>query len=187
MSETWRDLFDGKTLANWMSTRFGGEGDVDVEEGVIRLNFGQPLTGITYQGNDLPKNNYEIRLEAKRVDGLDFFCALTFPVDDSHCSFVVGGWGGSVVGISSIDEMDASENETTDYMTFTNDQWYDIRVRVTPGLLEAWIDDKRVVNADVAGRRLSTRIEVDLSQPLGICCFDTQTALRNIRIREIKD
>ncbi len=79
-SDIWRELFDGKTLTHWNSTRFGGEGDVDVEEGVIRLDFGQPLTGITYQGNDLPKNNYEIQLEAKRVDGLDFFCALTFPV-----------------------------------------------------------------------------------------------------------
>ena len=26
---------------------------------------------------------------------------------------IVGGWGGTVVGLSSIDGMDASENETT--------------------------------------------------------------------------
>jgi len=145
------------------------------------------MTGITYAGENLPTNNYEIQLEAKRVDGFDFFCALTFPVDDSHCSLVVGGWGGSVVGISSIDDMDASENDTTEYMTFKNDQWYRIRVRVTPGVLEAWIDEDRVVNVDVADRRLSTRIEVDLNKPLGICAFDTQAALRNIQIRELDE
>ena len=185
-TDGWRNLFDGETLANWKVTRFGGEGDVYVKDGTIMLDFGQYMTGITYDGDDLPTNNYEVELEAKRVDGLDFFCALTFPVDDSYCSFVVGGWGGSVVGISSIDDMDASENDTTDYMNFTLDQWYKIRVRVTPGVLEAWIDDKRIVNQDVTGSRLSTRIEVDLNQPLGICSFDTQAALRNIRLRELE-
>ena len=184
-NEAWRDLFDGKTLSNWKSTKFGGEGEVYVEDGAIRLDFGQPMTGITYDGDALPKNNYEIQLEAQRVDGFDFFCGLTFPVDDSHCSLVVGGWGGSVVGISSIDDMDASENNTTSYIPFTNEKWYVIRVRVTPGLLEAWIDGKRVVDEDVSESKLSTRIEVDLSRPLGVASFDTQAAIRNIRLREL--
>jgi hypothetical protein len=47
--------------------------------------------------------NYEIKLEAKKVTGNDFFCGMTFPVGDSFCSFIVGGWGGPVVGLSSID------------------------------------------------------------------------------------
>jgi hypothetical protein len=81
--------------------------------------------------------------------------------------------------------MDASENETTDYLPFKNGQWYKFRVQVTPGLIQAWVDDKRFVNVDVEGRKLSTRIEVDLSIPLGFCCFDTEAAIRDIAIREI--
>ena len=182
-SKKWRSLFDGKTLGDWVSTRFGGEGEVIVKDGQIQCDYGQYITGVTYKGEDLPKNNYEIELEAMRVDGSDFFCGLTFPVDDSHCSFIVGGWGGSVTGISSIDDFDASENDTTDYMQFDNNKWYKIRVRVTKGVLEAWIGDKKMVSREVADARLSTRIEMDPCKPLGIACFNTQAAYRNIRIR----
>lgn len=181
----WRSLFNGKDLTGWKVSEFGGEGDVVIEDGRIVLDMGQPMTGVTYTEKDLPTNNYEIEVEAMRVEGFDFFCCLTFPVDDSHCSFVAGGWGGSVVGISSIDHMDASENETTGFRRFDPKTWYKIRVRVTPNRLVALIDDKEYVDQDIEGRDLSTRIEVDASIPLGIAAFDTQAAIRNIRIREI--
>lgn len=185
--ESWRSLFDGKTLGDWKSTEFGGEGDVRVENGNIECDFGQYLTGVTYTGKDLPTSNYEIELEASRQDGFDFFCGLTFPVDDSHVTFVVGGWGGSVVGISSIDDMDASENDTTAYVVFKKEQWYKIRVRVTADRIQAWIDDKVIVDKDVKGSRLSTRIEVDRSKPLGLASFDTHAAYRHIRIRAVTE
>ena len=121
-----------------------------------------------------------------RVDGVDFFCALTFPVADSHCTLVVGGWAGSVVGLSSIDGRDASENETTRYMAFKDNQWYRIRVRVAKERIQAWIDDERVVDQAISGRRLDTRIEVELSKPLGVCAWETRAALRNIRIRRLE-
>ena len=181
----WTSLFDGKSLGHWKSTNFGGEGEVEVKNGVIMCDYGQYMTGITHSGRDLPKNNYEIELEARRDDGFDFFCGITFPVDDSHASFITGGWGGSVTGISSIDDMDASENNTTGYSVFKNKQWYKIRIRVTPGHLQAWIDDENYVNEEVTADRLSTRIEVDRSKPLGIACFDTQASYRNIRIRKV--
>ena len=76
------------------------------------LDFGSSMTGVTYQGKDLPRTDYEIRLEAQRIDGTDFFCGLTFPVHDAHLSLIVGGWGGSLVGLSSLDGKDASRNET---------------------------------------------------------------------------
>lgn len=185
VDEVWHDLFDGQSLKGWKSTNFGGEGEVHVEDEQIILPFGQPMTGINYEGGDLPTTDYELRLEAMRVDGTDFFCALTFPVADSHCSLVVGGWGGSVVGLSSIDGEDASENETTSYQTFENSKWYALRIRVTEKSLQAWIDDKRVINQDIEGRELSLRIEVELSKPLGIASFDTQAALRNIQYRKL--
>src|SRR5262249_47648237 len=138
-AEKWQPLFDGKTLAGWKVTPFGGEGEAVVEDGQLILEIGSPMSGVTYT-RDFPKQDFEISLEAMRVEGTDFFCGLTFPVRDSHASFIVGGWAGSVVGISSIDGQDAANNETTQVITFKTKQWYKIRVRVTAELIRAWID-----------------------------------------------
>jgi len=150
------------------------------------LDFGSAdLTGVTWTG-DVPRMDYEVSLEAMRVDGYDFFCGLTFPVKDSCCSLIVGGWGGSLVGISSFDDMDASENETTEYMEFENGRWYRIRLRVTEGRIEAWIDDTQVIDAQPGDRKISVRSEVDLSQPFGLAAWNTKAALRDIRIRRLE-
>ncbi len=186
LQPTWQPLFDGKSLDGWKVTNFGGEGEVTVEDGRMLLDFGVTLTGITYE-REVPKINYEISLEAMRVDGVDFFCGLTFPVNDSHCSFIVGGWAGAVVGLSSIDGKDASENETTKFMTFKSGQWYKIRVRVTETKIEAWIDDQQIVDQIIAGRTISIRNEVSLSKPLGISAWQTQAALRNIQLRRLAE
>ena len=178
----WRALFDGHTLEGWQLTQFGGEGEVEVASGRIEFAFGYSLTGITYQG-DFPKLNYELELEAIKIDGNDFFCGLTFPVDDTYCSLIVGGWGGAVVGISSIDGKDASQNATTRYMRFEHGQWYRIRLRVTASRIAAWIDDQPVVDQVITGRRISTRSEVNLSRPLGISSYETRAALRGIQVR----
>ena len=77
-----------------------------------------------------------------KIEGADFMCGLTFPVGDSHASLILGGWGGTVAGISSIDGHDASENETSSFISFPKDRWYTIRMRVTPnkavGLHATW-------------------------------------------------
>ena len=157
-----------------------------VEDGAIVMELGQDMTGITWAGKEPPpKTNYEIALEAARLDGSDFFCGLTFPVDDSHCSFIVGGWGGGVVGLSSINGFDASENDTTKYMEFKTGQWYKIRVRVTPERIQTWIDDKEVVDQDIKDRKVGIRGEVELSKPLGVSTWNTKGGVRNIRLRKL--
>src|SRR5258708_7962169 len=97
----WKSLFDGKSLAGWKATNFGGEGEVSVRDGTVVLAQGNDMTGITYARADFPRVDYEVTLEGKRVAGNDFFCTTTFPVGDAYCSFVVGGWGGTVIGLSS--------------------------------------------------------------------------------------
>lgn len=180
----WKSLFDGKTMTGWTVTDFAGTGKVEVQNGQFNLHSGLVLTGISYT-NPVPKINYEVALEAMKVDGGDFFCCLTFPVANSHCSFVVGGWGGGVVGISSIDGMDASENETTKFMNFEKNRWYRIRVRVTAPKIEAWIDDEKFVDQPIGDRRINMRAgEIELSAPFGIATFQTTGALRNVKIRE---
>ena len=150
------------------------------------MEFGYSMSGVTYTGKALPKTNYEIRVDAIKLDGNDFFCGMTFPVADSYCSFIVGGWGGAVVGLSSLDGLDASENETTRYMTFDNNKWYRVRVRVEPHQIRCWINRKLVVYQDIEGRTITTRNEVNLNQPLGFATWETRAALKNIRLRELK-
>jgi hypothetical protein len=181
-------LFDGKTLAGWKATDFGGEGEVTVEEGQIILRMGQPLTGITWKdAATIPTDEFEISLSAMKRKGDDFFCALTFPVRDSHASFVVGGWAGTVVGLSSINGSDASENETTQYEKFDSNKWYNIRVRVAGGKIECWIDDKQMVDVELEGKRISTRIEVDANRPLGICNYTVESALKDIKLKRLAE
>jgi hypothetical protein len=176
-------LFDGKTLTGWKVTDFAGHGAVTVTNGSILLGEGY-MTGITWT-NEVPRMNFEISLEAQRVDGTDFFCGLTFPVGEAPCSFIVGGWGGGVVGLSSINSEDASQNETTSYLNFTTGQWYKIRVRVEPDRISAWIDDDRVVNVETAGKEFSIRVEMYPSTPLGIATWNTAGAVRNIQVRKL--
>jgi hypothetical protein len=181
----WRRLFDGKSLAGWKPTEFGGEGPVGVKGGRILIAPGDPLTGITWAGGELPRTSYEIAVEAMRTRGGDFFCALTVPAGEQPISLIVGGWGGTLVGLSSLDGQDASENETTTTMKFSDNRWYRIRLRVEPERIQAWIDEARVVDVATRGRKLSIRPEVELSRPLGIATYLTGAAIREIKIRRL--
>jgi hypothetical protein len=183
--ELWRVLLDGKSLTGWKATNFGGEGEVNVRDGLVVLEQGDPMTGITFAGKDFPRLNYEVTLEGKRLAGNDFFCTTTFPVGDAYCSFVVGGWGGTVIGLSSINARDASENETSKLKNFKNDQWYRIRIRVTGERIETWIDNDKVVDLATRDKKLSIRAECDLCKPFGIATWRTSAAVRDIRVRTL--
>jgi len=183
-------LFDGKSLKGWKVTDFAGHGDVTVDpkfRGAPAIIFesGAALTGITWT-NPPPKGDYEVTLEAMKLEGSDFFCGLTFPTATGNCSLIVGGWGGGVVGISSLDGMDASENETTKFRSFDKDHWYRIRVRVTKGKIEAWIDQEKVVDVVTTDRKISVRAgEIELAEPFGISAYQVKAAIRDIRLKNL--
>jgi hypothetical protein len=180
----WRDLFDGKTLDGWKTPKFGGEGKVKVQEGAIVLGMGDPMTGIAWSG-DFPKVDYEVTLDAKKTEGDDFFATATFPVGDSFCSFVTGGWAGTVTGLSSIDYIDASENSTTGFKNFEKDRWYRFRIRVTKAKIECWIDDQKTIDFVTTGHKISLRFEVDPCRPFGFSSYMTEGRLRKIRLRQL--
>jgi hypothetical protein len=178
-------LFDGKTLTNWEPSKFHGQGTVTIENGDIILGSGKDLTGITWSGPALPSTNYELTLQARRLEGRDFFAGVTFPVGDWFCSLILGGWGGTMVGLSSINGIDASENSTSQSIDFEMQRWYDIRIRVTPEKIDSWLDGKHIIEQPLKGNQISVRIEVEPSQPLGIASWRTKAGLKDIRLRRL--
>jgi hypothetical protein len=177
-------LFDGKSLEGWEITNFGPQGPVYVSGDEIILGMGDGCTGITWK-KAFPEINYKITLEAKKTAGNDFFCGMTFPVRKDPCTLIVGGWGGTTVGLSSIDGLDASENETTILKKFEIDQWYSICLIVKPDSIKALIDNVVIIDFAIGDKKLSIRPEVELSKPFGIASWHTTAALRNIRVETV--
>ena len=181
-------LFDGTSLKNWQildKIDFDGHGKVEVRDGELVLNMGRPMTGVKWNGAELPRTNYELTFQARRIDGSDFFCGLTFPVDKSHCSLILGGWGGSLTGLSCVDGFDASENETTNSMVFKEQHWYKVRLRVTPERIEAWVDEDQLVDLKITDRKLSLRWEMDSMPPLGFATYATGAGYKNIVLKRL--
>jgi hypothetical protein len=183
----WRPLFDGKSLAGWKESDFFGAGKVTVEAGVITLGSGA-LTGINWAVPELPfpKSNYEVRIEAARLKGSDFFAAITFPVGDAFCSWINGGWGGQVVGLSSIDGADASMNETTSNRNFELGRWYTLRLRVSDTTISAWIGEEQVIDVAIGKKWIALREgDIDRSLPFGIASYSTVAGIRKIEWRPL--
>jgi 3-keto-disaccharide hydrolase len=183
----WRSLFDGKSLAGWKPSDFFGAGKVTVADGMITLGSGA-LTGINWAGVSppFPTSNYEVRIEAARMKGSDFFAGITFPVKDSYCTWINGGWGGKVVGLSSIDGADASQNETTFTRDFETGRWYSLRLRVTPTTISAWIDGELAIELPIGKKWIALREgEIGYSVPFGIAAYSTTAAVRKIDWRPL--
>ncbi len=176
-------LFDGKSLDGWKKTESYKAGAVKVEDGAIVLEIGGPMSGVTSTRTDLPRTDYELRFEAKRLAGSDFFAAATFPVGKSYITLVNGGWGGSVTGLSSLNGSDASENETRRFVKYQDNVWYRFRVRVTDQVIRCWVDDKETIAVNYQDQQVGTRLETRASQPLGFASWRTAGAIREVTIR----
>ena len=123
----WKVLFDGKSMKGWeIIEQYAGRGPIEVKDGEIILGQGERLTGIRYTGKDIPRIDYEIQVKARKLEGWDFFAGITFPHLKEHATWVLGGWGGSVVGISSINGDDAYDNETMEVRDFEMNKLYHI-------------------------------------------------------------
>jgi hypothetical protein len=179
-------LFDGVSLDNWQVIDFEGHGNISIVDSCIIIDKGELISGIRW-AEDFPKTNYEINLDAKRIDGSDFFCGMTFPVKESFLTLVLGGWGGAMVGLSCIDGYDAANNMTGNLFRFASGWWYAIHLRVTDKKIEAWIEDEKIVDFTIENSKLSLRWEVESSVPFGITTYKTTGALRNIRLHLITE
>jgi hypothetical protein len=165
--------------------------------GVLILKAGAPFCAVKYEGKEelLARTGYEISWDAMRVEGSDFFSALTFPVlkknskgEDINASLVTGGWGGWVVGISSVGHQFASENETTRSYEFETGRWYRFTVQVTPQVIRCLIGGKEQFKLDTRDKTLSMHpSEIQKCEPLGFSTYQTTGAIRNVQIRALKD
>jgi hypothetical protein len=173
--EPWRPLFDGSSLAHWTPIEFGGEGSVHVDGGRLILEPGSPLTGVLAD-QQLPAS-YELDLLAARLMGNDFFCGLTFPVADAHLTLVLGGWGGAVCGLSSLDGLDAAHNDTRRLRAFARGAQTAIRVRVEPERVAVELDGVPFLDCDLHGRALSLRAEMAPCRGLAIASYLTRASI----------
>jgi len=187
-------LFNGKDLSGWKVADLYKGGEIRVlEDGSVLCAKGTPLSGIAYT-NPIPKMSYELKLEAKRVEGSDFFAALTIPVETNFCTVIIGGWGGGLCGVSSVNYMDASENMWTRHVPFESNRWYTLRVRVMPNVLQVFLDDQdnRLYHARIEYEKpeqftLRAGSDIDKTAPLGLATFDTVAQWRAFTLTKITE
>jgi hypothetical protein len=174
-------------LADYWEHAMGGE-FTRLEPGILRIQWGESLSAIRWSGNPVTLP-FEVEWEARRLDGSDFFSGLTFPARESGeaLTWVVGGWGGALVGISSIDGKDAAANETTRHQAFEKGRWYRLRLRREGERLTAWIDGEPVIDLDTSGRELGLRAgPIDCCAPFGLATWQTTGEFRGLRWRDLR-
>jgi len=187
LKREWR-LLDAPHAAAWKPAGMENEGKAFVKEGEITTGIGAPMTGITFTGWEslgVPRDRYIIEYEAMRADGGDFFGSITFPVRDSGLTFIMGGWGGGLTGVSSIDDLDASENMTRGNLAFQNNRWYQVRIELCDENLTITIDGRPFVKVNLKGRQTGLRYgEISKCLPLGFASYFTTGRIRRIVVRE---
>lgn len=180
----------GNELNDWkVIEEMKQHGPAALKDGVLVLGIGQPMTGVVYTGKaELPVKDYEASFDARRIEGDDFFAALTLPVRnaDSFVTFVIGGWGGTCVGVSCIQFQSADENATTNWIEFEMKKWYRFRVEVRDNRLKGFVDDKQIFDADTTDKKLNLRFgEIEYCKPLGLATYRTQGEVKNLTIKPL--
>ena len=184
--EGWKSLFDGETLTGWKNVNKGGEDQPFIRNGALVLPIGTYgiMTGLYWVGDSLPACNYVVYYEARRIAGNDIFAALTFPYKDTYGSLIFGGWGGIVNGLSSIGGFDASENETTQFFSLRNNQWYPVMLRVTNDSIRAIVASEEVIDIATAGKDIHLRSDI-LDTGFTLWTYRSSGEIRNLRFKKI--
>lgn len=184
--EGWESLFDGRSLAGWDIVRYGGEGEPYAVDGTLVLPMATAgmMTGVRWVGETLPVIDYIIYYEARRVAGHDIFAGLSFPYGDTSASLIIGGWGGIVNGLSSINDYDASENETTRLFSLNDNEWYPVQLRVTTDSIRAIVGNGQVIDIATAGKNIHLRGGL-ADTGLTFWTYVTTGEIRNIRIKKL--
>jgi hypothetical protein len=60
-----------------------------------------------------------------------------------------------------------------------------VRIRVTNATIEIWLDDRQIIKQERKGNKISIRVDMEPSLPLGIASYRTKAALRDLRLRKL--
>lgn len=178
-----RELFDGTNLEEWQLGVYGEPDDYELQGDGVVIPQTAALAGMTYTGA-LPEAPYRLVVEATKLYGGDFFLGVTFPVRDAHLTLVVGGWGGVVSGLSSLDGKDAARNATKTVRHFPNGKRHVVAIEVDDARVDVTIDGEPFLGTSLEGVELGMRVEVEPSRPLGIATFATSTLLHRVSVEE---
>jgi hypothetical protein len=187
------ELFSPASIGKWKEAPMDKSGGIRRENDGFTLKEGGPMTGIvfpTWWADGLPAVDYAITYEAMRGSGSDFFGSVTFPVRDekTFVTFVLGGWGGTQVGISSIDGYDAASNPTGSSQLFENGKWYRVHIEVRAKEIQVQLDGKRIVQANIAGRTLGLRGgEISNCLPFGFATYGTEGRIRGCVVERLSN
>jgi len=181
-------LFNGRDLSGWRRLSgdpdYDASGELSIRDGAMRIGTGGPMTGAGWEG-EFPTDGYEVSLEARRVEGGDFFCGMTFPVGESYATLILGGWGGEIVGLSNVDGFAAADNSTTRLMRFEDGRWYAVRLRVSGGRIRVWLDGEQIIEQPIEGHQFAVWPQQEPARPFGITTWRTTGELRAIRLRRV--
>ncbi len=166
----------------FVATDFGAEDTVTIAPDAVSLEPGAPLSGVTYTGA-LPTPPYTLAVEFTKRYGSDFPLAITFPVAGSHLSLVLGGWGGTVCGLSSLDGLDAARNATRFVRAFPVGVRTRVELDVEAERVAVRLDGVPVLDVPLAGRAVGVRAELEPCKPLGLAAFATATTIHSFRVR----
>ena len=178
----WKSFFDGKTLDGWRTME--PDCNVYAQDGQLIFEAGGMGTSIAWT-RAFPRVDYELSVEARRLEGSGAFCHIAFPVDATHCFLVVGGMG-NIVALDQVDKLDMHGNETTTRVDFEQGRWYTVRLRVTRERVVVWLDDRKVIDLSGAADRLSLPFAWKGLTPFGVGTWQTKAAMRHIKLRRLR-
>ncbi len=189
-ADGWRSLLRADSLDGWQVATtdvFSKHGPVRVDGDCLLLEGGQPDTGVAWQGA-FPTEGYEVCMEALRLYDAPC-CEVVFPVGESHCMLVVGGWEeGAFVALADVDNVEPpSENASAAKFHFQLQRWCRVYLRVTTDRVEVTLDGQPVINLPVAQHRFSLPTRWQALKPFGLgSAAGREARLRNIKLRQAR-